>query len=108
MEPIVFLTRPLEKIDAMRYKHLENVEVFFKRPLGVRMFEVGDYAVCPGHGVGQVTDIETKDVAGETMSFYIVKIISNGMTVMVPTNSQNGIRSLVLKGKQCYLRILIT
>lgn len=57
------------------------------------MFQVGDYAVCPGHGVGQIVDIETRD--GCDFSFYMVKIIANGMKVMVPTNSESGIRSLV-------------
>ena len=57
------------------------------------MFQVGDYAVCPGHGVGQIVDIETRE--GCDFSFYMVKIIANGMKVMVPTNSENGIRTLV-------------
>ncbi|WP_372654763.1 CarD family transcriptional regulator [Halobacteriovorax sp.] len=59
------------------------------------MFNIGDYAVCPGHGVGQVCDVEERVVGEETLSFYIIKIIANGMTVMVPTNSENGIRELV-------------
>ena len=59
------------------------------------MFKVGDYAVCPGHGVGQVFDIQEKELGGELKSFYIVKITSNGMTVMVPTDSEAGIRGLV-------------
>ncbi len=59
------------------------------------MFEIGDYAVCPGHGVGQIVDMEVKEIGEETLSFYMVKIIANGMTVMVPTNSKDGIRKLV-------------
>ncbi len=59
------------------------------------MFKIGDYAVCPGHGVGQVCDIETREVGAEEKSFYIIKIVSNGMTVMVPTDSENGARGLV-------------
>lgn len=59
------------------------------------MFNIGDYAVCPGHGVGQLCDIEERDFGGEMKSFYIVKLISNGMTVMVPTDSIDGIRDLV-------------
>ncbi len=59
------------------------------------MFNVGEYAVCPGHGVGQIVDIEERDLGGAIAKFYILKIISNGMTVMVPTNSQDGIRGLV-------------
>ena len=59
------------------------------------MFKIGDYAVCPGHGVGQITDIEAKDLGAQTKSFYIIKILANGMTVMVPTDSENGVRVLV-------------
>ncbi len=59
------------------------------------MFKIGDYAVCPGHGVGQLCDIEEREIGGEKMFFYIIKVIANGMTVMVPTNSENGIRGLV-------------
>lgn len=59
------------------------------------MFNLGDHVVCPGHGVGQVCSVETKDFNGEQRSFYIVKIISNGMKVMVPVESKEGIRALV-------------
>jgi CarD family transcriptional regulator len=59
------------------------------------MFKIGDYAVCPGHGVGQVCDIEEREIGGEKKFFYIIKVIANGMTVMVPTDSENGIRILV-------------
>ena len=59
------------------------------------MFSIGDYAVCPGHGVGQVVDVEERELGGKAMTFYIVKIMANGMKVMVPTNSEDGIRGLV-------------
>lgn len=59
------------------------------------MFKIGEYAVCPGHGVGQVCDVEEKDLGGVKTTFYVLKIISNGMTVMVPLASKEGIRGLV-------------
>jgi CarD family transcriptional regulator len=59
------------------------------------MFNIGEYAVCPGHGVGQISSIEEREVGAETQLFYIVKVISNGLTIMVPTDSINGIRELV-------------
>jgi CarD family transcriptional regulator len=61
----------------------------------ISMFEIGSYVVCPGHGVAQVLNLETKDLGGELISFYIVKIISNGMTVMVPSEKKDGLRELV-------------
>ena len=59
------------------------------------MFQIGDYAVCPGHGVGLVSEIEEKNLGGEIKSFYILKVIANGMKVMVPTDTKEGIRGLV-------------
>jgi len=58
-------------------------------------FDLGDYVVCPGHGVGQVMSVEEKNIGNKIMSYYMVKIVANGMTVMVPTNSKDGIRNLV-------------
>lgn len=63
------------------------------------MFEIGSYVVCPGHGVGQICDIEKKDMGGAELSFYIIKIVANGMTIMVPTTSVDGVRELV-KGEE--------
>ncbi len=62
---------------------------------GGRMFNAGDYVVCPGHGVGQVLNTDEKELGGQKLSFYCIKIISNDMKVMVPTSSQDGVRSLV-------------
>jgi CarD family transcriptional regulator len=59
------------------------------------MFNLGDHVVCPGHGVGQVCSIESKEFNGEVKSFYIIKVISNGMKVMIPTESKDGVRSLI-------------
>lgn len=59
------------------------------------MFSIGDYAVCPGHGVGQILDIEDRELGSVSKKFYIIKILANGMTVMVPTDSETGVRPLV-------------
>jgi CarD family transcriptional regulator len=58
-------------------------------------FNIGDYVVCPGHGVGQIIAIDSRQLSGETQSMYIVKVISNGLKVMVRTDSEDGVRSLV-------------
>jgi CarD family transcriptional regulator len=41
--------------------------------------------VYPTHGVGVVEAIEQKAVSGGQQSFYIIRIIASGMTIMVPT-----------------------
>jgi CarD family transcriptional regulator len=57
-------------------------------------FSIGDYVVCPGHGVGQITEIEDKTIASQEKRFYIIQIANTGMKVMVPCDSKNGIRDL--------------
>jgi len=59
------------------------------------MFNLGDHVVCPGHGVGQILSVETKDMGEAVKSFYIIKVVTNGMKVMIPTDSKEGVRSLV-------------
>jgi CarD family transcriptional regulator len=59
------------------------------------MFSIGDFAVCPGHGVGQILDIEERAHGTESKKFYIIRILANGMTVMVPVESETGVRPLV-------------
>jgi len=63
-------------------------------------FRVGDKAVYPAHGVAEVTGIETKEINGSKLSFYILRILENGMRIMVPTGNaaQVGLRSVVKKG----------
>jgi CarD family transcriptional regulator len=59
------------------------------------MFNLGDHVVCPGHGVGQICSVDTKELNGEMKSFYIIKVVSNGMKVMIPVDSKDGVRSLI-------------
>ena len=47
-------------------------------------FKVGDHAVYPGQGVGQLVSIESKEVCGTTQTFYTIHIIQTGMKVMIP------------------------
>ena len=57
-------------------------------------FQVGDKAVYPAHGVVEVTDIEQKEVGGETQKFYILRMLDNGMKVMIPT-AANALREIM-------------
>lgn len=49
-------------------------------------FEEGQKVVYPGHGVGQIQSIESKEISGISISFYMIRILENDITVMVPTN----------------------
>ena len=51
------------------------------------MFKVGDLAVYPAQGVGVIEAIEYREVMGCNQKFYIMKILGNGMKIMIPTDS---------------------
>ena len=65
----------------------------------MRTFQVGDLAVYPAHGVGEIMAIESRVVNGEKHDFYIMKVIENGMTIMIPTNNVEsvGLRDVINK-----------
>jgi CarD family transcriptional regulator len=76
-----------------------NVEVSQK-------FKIGDMAVHPAHGVGEVAMVEDKDLGGKRTQCYVLKIIDTGLKVMVPTEAaaRVGLRP-VMKKKEA-LKIL--
>jgi CarD family transcriptional regulator len=51
------------------------------------MFNVGDLAVYPAHGVGRIEAMEQKDISGLKQSFYIMRILENDMIIMIPTQN---------------------
>ncbi|MDD5167356.1 MAG: CarD family transcriptional regulator [Syntrophales bacterium] len=61
------------------------------------MFKVGDLAVYPAQGVGVIEAIEKKEIMGNKQTFYIMKIMGNGMKIMIPTNSAKsvGLREVI-------------
>lgn len=61
------------------------------------MFEIGDNAVYPGHGVGVIERIETREISGSNKIFYVLKILDNGMTIMIPTDHVQmvGLREII-------------
>ncbi len=59
----------------------------------------GDLAVYPAHGVGCIESIESKNINGEDLNFYMMKIIENGMVIMIPTSNAKavGLREVIQK-----------
>ena len=49
-----------------------------------REFQIGDLAVYPAHGVGEIQAIESRVINGEAHDFYIMKVLENGMVIMIP------------------------
>jgi CarD family transcriptional regulator len=63
----------------------------------IRKFRIGDLAVYPAHGVGQILAIESRVVNGETHDFYILRVLENGMVIMIPIGNVEsvGLRCLI-------------
>ena len=61
------------------------------------MFDIGDMAVYPAHGVGVIESIENRQVGDSNQSFYVMKILDNNMVIMIPTaTSKNvGLRCII-------------
>ncbi|OPL16387.1 MAG: CarD family transcriptional regulator [delta proteobacterium ML8_D] len=61
------------------------------------MFNVGDLAVYPAHGVGLVEGIEEKSISGIEHIFYVIRILENDMKIMIPRkNAENiGLRRVI-------------
>ncbi len=56
----------------------------------------GDYVVYPTHGVGQVTDIENREVAGHSLKLIVILFDQDRMTLRVPVGKATsaGLRKL--------------
>src|SRR5579863_3697053 len=50
-------------------------------------FTVGDKVVYPNQGVGTVEQISHRNLTGQLEMFYMLKLNSNGLRVMVPTSN---------------------
>lgn len=62
-----------------------------------KAFRIGDLAVYPAHGVGRIESIESRTINGAKHDFYIMKIIDNGMVIMIPTTNVDsvGLREVI-------------
>jgi len=61
------------------------------------MFKIGDKVSHPAFGVGDVKKIEEKKVLGKREEYYILRLIVNEMTLMVPVNRADeiGLRYII-------------
>ncbi|MEO5666932.1 MAG: CarD family transcriptional regulator [Bdellovibrionota bacterium] len=63
------------------------------------IFKVGDNAVYPSHGVGVVRGVQEKNIGGKKKYFYILQLLENGSTILIPTSKVKdvGLRSIIAK-----------
>lgn len=61
------------------------------------MFNIGDKVVYPMHGAGVIESIEEREISGETLSYYVIKLPMGEMRAMVPLNKveEVGLRQVI-------------
>jgi len=61
------------------------------------VFNVGDMAVYPAHGVGLIESIEDRTVGENEQSFYVMRIVESNMVIMIPTSNSKtvGLRTII-------------
>ncbi|OGP71079.1 MAG: CarD family transcriptional regulator [Deltaproteobacteria bacterium RBG_13_58_19] len=61
------------------------------------MFQIGQMAVYPAHGVGIIESIQEREMGGSPQRFYIMRLLDNDMIIMIPTtNARNiGLRNVI-------------
>jgi CarD family transcriptional regulator len=64
-------------------------------------FKLNDWVVYPGHGVGQITRDETKEIFGKTQQFFTIEISTSNMKMLVPSDNvrQVGLRKILSKNQ---------
>jgi len=74
-----------------------------------KIFSTKDYVVYPTHGVGQVIDIEKREVVGQKLEMYVIEFPNMDMLVRVPVDKTklNNLRKVSRPGKiQTIFKIL--
>ena len=68
-------------------------------------FVTGDLVVYPTHGVGKIAGIETQEIAGHTLSVFVVHFDKDRMTLRVPLGKAkvSGLRDCRAEGNGCAL-----
>jgi CarD family transcriptional regulator len=64
-------------------------------------FQVGEKVVYPNHGVGTIENISTRSFGTGQERFYLLRLTSNSMTVMVPFShvTNVGLRKITRAGE---------
>ncbi|MDG2312628.1 MAG: CarD family transcriptional regulator [Alphaproteobacteria bacterium] len=67
-----------------------------RKPLKNLEFNAGDYVVYPTHGVGQVTGVEEREIAGQDLQLFIINFEKERMILRVPIDKveDSGLRKL--------------
>jgi CarD family transcriptional regulator len=73
----------VRRVEASPHHHsdrLAETDMTSEKP----PFATGDFVVYPTHGVGKIVGIETQEIAGHTLSVFVVAFDKDRMTLRVP------------------------
>lgn len=65
------------------------------------LFQIGEKVVYPNHGVGTVENISTRSFGTQHEKFYLLRLVRNSMTVMIPFShvEEIGLRKVTRNGQ---------
>jgi len=65
------------------------------------LFQIGEKIVYPNHGIGTVENISTRSFGAQFERYYLLRLIYNSMTVMVPFShvEEIGLRRVTRNGE---------
>lgn len=68
---------------------------------GQEMFSIGEKIVYPLHGAGIVEAIEEKEILGKKKKYYVMRVFSGNMTVLIPVDNceEIGVRQVIDKAE---------
>lgn len=69
------------------------------------MFKVGERVVYPAHGVGVIKGIQNRNISGSEKTFYILQILDNDMTIMIPTENVDAVGLRRIIGKDMVTKV---
>lgn len=63
----------------------------------IGLYSIGDNVVYPLHGAGVIEAIEDREVSGEVLSYYVMRIPFGDMKVLIPVNGADkiGVRDII-------------
>lgn len=56
------------------------------------MFSIGEKIVYPMHGAGVIEDVETRQVGGNDVDYYKVRVFNGNIMLMIPVNNTSGVQ----------------
>lgn len=65
------------------------------------MFSIGEKIVYPLHGAGVVEAIDEKEILGKKKKYYVMRVYSGNMTVLIPVDNSEeiGVRQVIDKAE---------